>query len=153
MISATNIRQLFDYDGKALAPRNGVIASRRRQIRGYMEIRIERRSYLEHRLIWLWVYGEWPSGEVDHINGKRCDNRIENLRDATRTINQQNRRRAQSNNKVGLMGVSFHKGNGRYQAQIQSGGKRMTLGYFDSAAEAHACYLDAKRRLHAGNTI
>ena len=50
---------------------------------GYIQIKIKQKIYQAHRLAWLYVYGEWPKGQIDHINGIRDDNRIENLRDVT----------------------------------------------------------------------
>lgn len=118
---------------------------------GYRAISINNRSYLAHRLAWLYVYGEWPMDQIDHINGVKTDNRISNLRNATRSTNCQNLRAAKSNNKVGLLGVTRDRG--RFRAAIKDNGKQRFLGYFATAEAASAAYLLAKRECHAGCTI
>jgi hypothetical protein len=59
---------------------------------GYLDISIGCKRYYAHRLAWLYVYGEWPSLEIDHINCDRLDNRISNLRDVTHHQNMNNLR-------------------------------------------------------------
>jgi len=73
--------------------------------KGYRTIRVDYVVHKAHRLAWLYVYGELPSGVIDHINGDRGDNRIANLRDATHAINCQNVRKANKNNTSGLLGA------------------------------------------------
>jgi hypothetical protein len=97
--------------------------------------------------------GEWPQGEVDHINGVPSDNRWSNLRDVGRTKNAQNIRKPKSNGQSGFLGVSHRKDTGRYQAFITVERKRKTLGCYATAEAAHAAYLEAKRQLHEGNTL
>ena len=101
----------------------------------------------------LWITGAWPEHDVDHINGVRNDNRWSNLREVTRTVNIQNQRIAQTRNVAGLLGVSFEKARNKYKAGIVAGGKYHNLGRFNTAEEAHAAYLKAKRELHEGCTI
>jgi len=118
---------------------------------GYRLIRVGNwRRYRAHRLAWLWVHGEWPKGEIDHINGERDDNRLENLRDVPMVMNQQNRRRALKRNQTGMLGVSPTKG--RFKAGIYAG-RDIHLGVFDTPEEAHEAYLRAKRELHEGCTL
>jgi hypothetical protein len=90
---------------------------------------------------------------IDHRDTCRTNNRLANLRDATRSVNAQNLRAARSNNSsCGLLGVTWNRG--RWTAQISPpGGPRTYIGRFDTAEQAHAAYLDAKRRLHAGCTL
>lgn len=119
---------------------------------GYVYIRIGGRLRPAHRLAWLYMTGDWPpSGFIDHKNIVPGDDRWENLRDATKRINQENRRRAGKNNKCGLLGVSP---NGkRWTAKITSKYIEYYLGTFDTPQEAHAVYVEAKRRLHVGCTL
>jgi len=119
---------------------------------GYWVVGFKQYPLLAHRLAWLYMTGEWPHFNVDHINGDRCDNRWANLRDGSGSINAQNVRRAQrNNNSSGLLGVTQRQG--RWEAQIKSQGAKRYLGSFGSPEDAHAAYVDAKRRLHAGCTI
>lgn len=108
--------------------------------------------YLEHRLAWLYMYGEWPTPYIDHIDGDPSNNRISNLRVATAVENQHNR--GKESNRCGractskYLGVYMYARVGRWVARINANGKRTFLGYFDNEIEAHAAYLDAKKTLH-----
>lgn len=124
--------------------------------KGYRYICLDRNKAGAHRLAWLYVHGTLPSDEIDHINGCRDDNRILNLRLATPTLNRENLHTAKKQNKSsGLLGVSRCLGNkdSRFRARITVGGKEILLGRFDTADEAHAAYLAAKREHHIGCTI
>ncbi len=121
---------------------------------GYVQVRLFRRLYRAHRLAWLYVHGVWPTRDIDHANGNRADNRIDNLREANGAINQENRRRANKNNRTsGLLGASFDRTKGRWMAQIMKAGKTIFLGYFQTPEEAHEAYVAAKRTTHEGNTL
>lgn len=125
---------------------SGSVAGTISASKGYRNIGMNYRIYRAHRLMWFFVYGEWPGG-IDHINGDKLDNRISNLRKASHRQNQCNRSR-QSNNTSGFKGVSFHKGNNKWVARIGENGKRILLGYFDDRAEASAAYAAAAPRYH-----
>lgn len=120
---------------------------------GYCVIRIDNRLYAAHRLAWLYAHGKWPDGVIDHINGERSDNRIENLRDITKAENHQNIKRAQSNNKSGYLGVSYNVKRKHFIAQIVVGGKLKYIGSFNSPELAHQAYLIKKRQLHPAGTL
>ncbi|MBP8289312.1 MAG: HNH endonuclease [Chromatiaceae bacterium] len=123
---------------------------------GYTQTSIDNRKHLNHRIAWLIAYGDWPSRELDHINGVKNDNRLANLREVSRTTNCENQLRARADNmSCGLLGVYAKKGVTRVRnlAYIQVNGKRVHLGSFATPEEAHQVYLAAKRRLHAGNTL
>lgn len=113
---------------------------------GYVYIGIDRGQYVAHRLAWLYVHGDWPSMGLDHINGNRTDNRIDNLRLATVAQNGWNRK-AQRSSTSGFKGVTFHRKSGRWQAAIRYQGGPRHLGLFDTAEQAHAAYVDAANRL------
>jgi hypothetical protein len=109
------------------------------------------RSYRSHRLAWLYITGDWPRA-VDHINGNRCDNRWENLREVDNKTNTENARHARSSNRsCGVLGVT--KRGKRFIAQIKSDGVHRYLGSFHDAASAHLAYVAAKRELHEGCTL
>ena len=119
--------------------------------RGYRLVRIDRHPYRAHRLAWLYVYGEWPAVQIDHINGDRADNRLANLREATGAENMQNQRRPQSNNQSGFLGV--RPSGGRWRAAIMVGGRKRYLGCFGTPEKASEAYVAAKRELHPFSTI
>ncbi len=108
-----------------------------------------------HRIGWFLHYGAWPSMDLDHINGNKLDNSIENLREVDRSTNMENFHVARKDNKSGLLGVSIDakKRQQRYKATIKVKGKSRTIGRFYTAEEAHLAYLEAKRLLHKGCTI
>ena len=122
---------------------------------GYLQVMLKfngkRYSLAAHRILWALHYGAWPAGCIDHINGLRTDNRIENLRDVPVRINTQNQRAAMSSSKTGVLGVS--KVGARYLARIRHQGRLHHLGSFSTSEEAHESYLRAKRQLHEGCTI
>lgn len=159
-ITSTFVRGLFDYvDGQliwkvqyATCIRVGWVAGSF-NARGYGKVRIDNRHYQLHRLIWLHQHGEWPSGYVDHIDGNPRNNRIENLRDVSVSVNGQNQRRAMVHNTCGFLGVTFEKQTRKFKAHININGRPKTLGRFPTAEEAHRVYLDAKRQHHAGCTV
>jgi hypothetical protein len=130
----------------------GCVNSRDRDKYRYISIgnRANQKKYPAHRLAWLYVYGEWPTDQIDHINGNKLDNRIVNLREADHKLNSENIYKPQSNNKSGYRGVIFFKRDNNYQAQITTNKKRIHLGYFKTAQEAHEAYLNAKFILHKG---
>lgn len=98
---------------------------------GYWYIRIHGDKYLAHRLAWLYVHGDWPKNEIDHINHDRADNRLCNLRPVTRKENCRNSG-LRSNNTSGKTGVSRLKANGKWKSTIQD----RYLGTFDDFEHA-----------------
>ena len=118
---------------------------------GYTKICVDKTNYLAHRLAWFYVYGDFPSEEIDHINGVRTDNFIKNLRHVSSRVNKENKRFAQSNSKSGALGASPFRGG--FRARIFVNGREKHLGTFNTAEAAHAAYLVAKRALHEGCTI
>lgn len=110
---------------------------------GYRKVVFEGRSHYVHRLIWLYVHGKWPDEEIDHINGKRDDNRIANLREATRTDNAQNLKKPKHNTS-GVIGVSWHKQSRKWAAQIRVGGEDFHLGKFPNFEDAVAVRVAAE---------
>jgi len=100
-------------------------------------LRVQGTKQLEHRIIWLYVYGELPEHEVDHINQDRSDNRLCNLRAVTHAQNMRNKPRY-VNNTSGTAGVSVDRRCNKYRAYINVAGKHTGLGYYDSLEEAVA---------------
>lgn len=126
----------------------GSIAGRT-ESKGYIQIGIDGTRYMAHRLAWLWCKGEIPDASViDHINGDRQDNRIENLRAVSFTENLHYHRRVHPFSRSQLLGVSYNSktaAHGKpWRARIQRYGKRVTLGSFATPEEAHAAYQKAR---------
>jgi len=111
---------------------------------GYKQIRINKQTYLVHRVVWALFYKTWPAAEVDHINRDKLDNRITNLRDATHSTNVRNRAKANSNNSLGLMGVRWHRSMRKYEARAVIEGKLLHIGFFDDPVLANSEYMKAK---------
>ena len=159
-LSAKNVREIFEYSDGSLFWRRSLTGKNRiagnkagyRNCDGYIMVEVAGKAVAAHRVVWLMHAGRWPDGEIDHINGVRDDNRIENLRDVTHQTNAENRRRSVRASETGALGVTLTK-DGRYRARICSKGRLLSLGVFGSADEAHAAYVAEKRRLHAGNTL
>ncbi len=106
---------------------------------GYWTICIRDRRYKAHRLVWLYVHGQWPGEEIDHKNGIPSDNRLCNLREASHGQNRANAKR-QKNNTSGFKGVSFSRVMGKWQASLRKDRRLIPLGYFDTPEEAHGAY-------------
>lgn len=100
---------------------------------GYITINVNGKNYLAHRLAWLYIYNVWPKGHIDHINGLVTDNRIDNLREVSKSQNGMNRG-VQINNVLGVKGVSS-SGN-KYVARIGIKGITYYLGTFETIEEA-----------------
>jgi hypothetical protein len=120
---------------------------------GYVVLTIEGREVKAHRVAWAYMTGEWPSKFIDHKNMVRTDNRFCNLREATKAENMQNQRKGQPHGKSGLLGVGWHNMRNRWSAQIGVDNKKIHLGLFDTPEEAHAAYLEAKKKYHPFQTI
>jgi hypothetical protein len=118
---------------------------------GYQVIRIDQVTYRAHRLIWLYVFGEWPKNDIDHINGNRADNRLGNLRDVTTAENIQNQVTAHKRNQTGRLGVA--KQGNSFRARICTNGVSRYLGSYTTADEAEAAYREAKRAMHPTSRI
>ena len=99
-----------------------------------------------HVAAWLLTYGEYPKGEIDHINRDRTDNRLSNLRDVTKSGNQHNTT-IRCDNKTGIMGVKRRKDTGGYEAQITINGDRKYLGRFKNLDDAIAARAEAEKAL------
>jgi hypothetical protein len=109
---------------------------------GYIRIVIDKRAYQAHRLALLLLTGEWPTQDVDHLNGNRSDNRAENIKKASRKENARNRHYANKNNSAGLLGA--HKLRpGKWVAQKRTDAGKRYLGVFDTPEEAAAAYAKA----------
>lgn len=112
---------------------------------GYKQIRLDGKKYRAHRLAVAIMSGEFPDGEVDHINGNRSDNRWENLRVVNASANNQNRTVLNKNSTSGIRGVSFNKRRQKWEAHIKPGRRKISVGMFDSVEQATLARVDAAR--------
>ena len=151
-LTVEDVRTLFHYDGQDLfwreRPTSSVDISRPAGTigsNGYRQIKVNRKIYFAHRLIWLYFHGVWPRHQIDHIDHDRLNNRIENLREATRPENGRNKS-TYKNNSSGVVGISWHKPSKKWQAQIRVNGKQIHLGNFKSKEEAARARKEAERR-------
>jgi hypothetical protein len=113
---------------------------------GYRSINLDKKTYKAHNLVWFYFHGTFPSNVIDHTNGIRLDNRIENLRDVSQQQNTWNLQGAKRNNKCGYLGVDWKPERKKWRAQIRMNQKKQLLGYFDTAEEASAAYQLAKQK-------
>ncbi len=156
MITQSELKSLFLYNPKTgiftrivvkTAVSIGSIAGTKTHKR-YIVISISYKKYQAHRLAWLYVYGIFPKYAIDHINGIRSDNRIDNLREATTAQNNMNSV-TRCDNTSGIKGVSFFKSRNKWRADASFKGKQIYLGSFDSKADAASAY-QAFSKLHHG---
>lgn len=156
VLTQARLHELFDYDEvsgnliwKARTSRRisvGDIAGYHTS-QGYLAVRVDGRLYLAHRLIWMYLYGEFPVNEIDHRDGCGTNNRQANLRAATRAENAQNCK-LRLDNALGVPGVYFNQRAGRYVARLEAfKSVRFTRAFvtIDQAASARA---QAKARFH-----
>jgi len=142
------IKDNLRYDGKHLYWK--VLSGRRKSgpvgnvnSKGYATVSLTvkgtRNSYLVHRVCWFLYYGKWPDRALDHINGNRLDNRIENLREVTNSQNSRNKV-GNSGSRVPWKGVTYHKRDKTYDAVVGVTGKNTYLGRFTCPREAALSY-------------
>jgi hypothetical protein len=149
------LKRILDYDPKTGVFKWKVRVSRNIKIwdtagcthshNGYRYISIKDRLYRAHRLAWLYVYGEWPKDQIDHINRIKIDNRISNLRHATSAINSRNRSPCKKNSS-GVTGVRWNEKRKRWMAQIKVNGITENLGSYHNKADAIKVRIDADKK-------
>jgi len=153
-LTAEYLRSILDYN-----PQTGVFTrkvGRRRAKKGdiagtitssgYRNIKVDGRCYRAHRLAWLYYYGEWPKGPLDHKDRDRANNAISNLREYVPGEIQQNSTRSLGSSKY--RGVYWNKRANKWQAQISVNKKIIYLGLFDDELTAANAYREAKAKYH-----
>lgn len=159
-LTVERLKELIEYD-----PDTGIMKWRKDQGRalkgseagkvdnkGYRSIQINGTGYAAHRLAYLYVTGRWPAGIIDHIDRNKTNNAWSNLRNATRTINNQNCSPT-SNNSSGYRGVSFHKASNKWRAEIGKNAKKIFLGLFMTTHDAAKAYNQAAVNLYDENAF
>ena len=102
---------------------------------GYRNVYVNGRHLRAHRVIWCWYHGNWPDETIDHVNGAKWDNRIFNLREASR-LEQVYNRPVLKSNKSGFVGVHWVPERKKFRSRIRINGVKTHLGYFDCPEEA-----------------
>ena len=136
MITQEKLKETHRYDkntGLFTRSSDGKIWNNTNAI-GYVYLYVDGKSYLSHRMSFLYVYGYIPK-EVDHIDHDRSNNKIENLRGCDRLSNGKNLKKKNTNTS-GFTGVRFNKRQGKYVARIYHKGKEIFLGYYSTIEEA-----------------
>jgi len=150
-LTAARLRELLDYD-----PLTGIFTNRARRgrhaagsvaggltDRGYIRIFVGGRSYRAHQLVWLHTHGRWPEDELDHHDRDKANNRLVNLREATRAFNTQNRILPDG-------GVAFDSERGQWRVRVRIGDRPTHLGRFGKHADAALVAHDARCIFHPG---
>ena len=119
---------------------------------GYVSIKFKNKFYKAHRLAWLYVHGEMPQGEIDHVDHQHANNQIENLRVVNRKQNSENTR-MHTDNVSGFKGVTFDKRRHNWFARIMHERVAHHLGVFDDPKKAAEAYKIAAKQLHTHNHI
>jgi hypothetical protein len=150
MLTAERLRSLMRYE-----PDTGLFFWKNHSVpagcfdgHGYRVICVDGRLHRAHRLAWLYRHGKMPNGDIDHIDGDRCNNRIANLRDVCRSRNLLNRHSPRPENRLGIIGV--RKKRSKYEARIQFRGKRIALGTYATPEQASRAVEDARTKLIGG---
>jgi hypothetical protein len=151
MLTQSELHRLFSYDpetGVLVRRSNGRRVGSLNRPRNRWTVSVNGRRLYQHRVIWCMVYGQWPTCEIDHVNGNSADNRISNLRLADSTQNKWNILR-HGRNTSGHKGVDYCKKTGRWVARISVYKKRIHLGKFPTKEEAIAA-REAAAANHCG---
>jgi len=113
----------------------------------YLEIRIDGILYKAHRCAWLYIHGFMPKNEIDHIDQNTHNNRIDNLREATRFDNTHNTR-TPTTNTSGIKGVYWLKKNKKWVGQVAHNGVQHYLGLFSEIEQAEQAVRLKRLELH-----
>jgi len=148
MITAADVSAVVSYDPATGVFRRLISGGRKRagDVAGYVKsdgyrlISVGGKWHYAHRLAWLVSTGSWPLDEIDHINGDRDDNRLENLRECTRSENMRN---------VERRGYHWLKKDKRWRVTIKVDGKKRHVGTFQSEADARTAYENAAKQFHS----
>ena len=159
MITQARLKELFIYNSETGVFTRRIATGRHGchiagkiagtlQNRGYSVVTADSKRYLAHRLAWLYVKGAWPNGDLDHIDGDKLNNKISNLREATRKQNMQNVKN-HKHNTSGFKGVAWHNQRNKWRAYIFDDYRQIHLGLFDSIHAAVEARKQAELIYHS----
>ena len=155
LLTHEEVRRLFHYDkDTGIVTRNVYTSSRSKigdvvgsfdKYHGYLRVNINHKSYRIHRIIFLWMNGDFPKHQVDHINQIRTDNRWVNLREVTHKDNLRNLS-LRGTNTSGFNGVNWNKATSKWLSYIRVDGKLIRLGLYESIIDAVAARISANTK-------
>jgi hypothetical protein len=154
MVTQKKTHQLFNYvDGVLVYKNNGLRVKAGNPVgwktdNGYLRTDIDGKKYYVHRLVWIYHNGQCKSKLIDHIDGNKINNKIENLRLSDKSSNGLNRSKARKDSHSKLIGVisgKTKKGTKTFTARLTVKGERFNLGNYKTAEEAHQIYVQAKK--------
>lgn len=154
MITRERLKQLLHYN-KDTGVFTRLVSNRTDRInkepgalntKGYVQIRLDGRLYVAHRLAWLYMNGAFPVDQLDHIDGDKTNNALVNLREVTNKQNQENVP-LQLNNTSGFRGVSYDKRYKKFRAYVCHNRRNKTIGFFETAIEASIAASHARDQL------
>lgn len=153
-IPVSTLREYFSYDGINLIwkrtttnrVKRGAIAGSK-TVSGYLQVGFLGVDIKVHRIIWALVHGYWPELIIDHKDGNRLNNRIENLRETNFNGNLRNMR-IPSHNTSGIKGVGFCKQTKKWTCSIHVNNKKIWLGRYNTKEEAAKVYAEASKKYH-----
>lgn len=143
-LTQKQVQELFDYDPDTgeVKRKVGVTNNAKKGSivgwlngEGYFNVKIHKTSYKLHRVIWLYVYGSWPTGVIDHVNRDKTDNRFCNLRDTTVQTNNINKG-VRKDSKTGVPNVTWRERDQLFYAACKRDGKQNYLGSFNNVEDA-----------------
>ena len=152
MLTQARLKELVSYDAttgeftRLVGKGAGKPAGTKNKYREYVYLRVDGKRYMAHRVAWLYVYGTWPTNDLDHINQVKYDNRISNLREVTKSENQHNVKKYKSNTS-GVTGV-YLSPVGKWVAQVTQFGVVNYLGSYDTIEEATVARMHANKKLN-----
>lgn len=138
-----NIKQHLQYDAES-----GVFIWKKRDkdvagsvnAGGYVQIKFQGNIYYAHRLAWLFVNGVWPTNVINHKNGNKLDNRIDNLEDVEQHINLSLRHKV----------VGVRERNGKFYARVCKNKKEFQRGPFERKEDAFEAYFELRKEVLSG---
>jgi len=146
MLTQKRLKEVLDYSpetGIFTRIRSGAVITKPND-NGYIRTMVDYKSYYAHKLAWLYVYGVWPDA-LDHIDHRKPNNRIINLREAAQSENSKNRSTSR-NNKSGFNGVHWHERDKGWLAVINVNKKPVYLGQFKDKFEAICARASANNK-------
>ncbi len=155
MLTQERLKELFSYDNGNLLYKNKGLRTKIGDVagwsngNGYIRIDVDGKKYYAHRLIWIYHNGQFEDEIIDHIDGDKTNNKIENLRLSDKSSNGLNRHRARSDSNSKMIGVisgKTKKGTNTFTARLTIKGEKFHLGNYKTALDAHNAYVEAKKK-------